>query len=190
MRRLWLKIRLPLAIIALLALTFILVRVFSGPEDTWMRNDQGVWIKHGNPSAPMPSSDYREPVLFNVIPWIFLLCFVLPLFFLKYHKPSNRLTFENVSRDMKFLGYLSTVLPITGLLIVLGLIIESGLDNFEMLRNQEIVFIYSLEGFAGLCILLGAVFFIMKRNCNDHYQLERHRLELLDALENAKIKKD
>lgn len=190
MRRLWLKIRLPLVIVLLLALTVIMARIFSGPEDTWIRNEEGEWIKHGNPSAPTPSSDYKEPLLYTIIPWIFLLSFVVPLFFLKLHKPTNRLTFENVTRDLKFLGYLSTVLPLSGVLIIIGLILESGLNNFEILKNQEILFIYSLEGFAGLCILLGAIFFAMKRNCNDHYQLERHRLELLEALENAKIKKD
>lgn len=34
---------------------FALLRVFSGPEDTWLCQD-GTWVKHGNPRDPQPSS--------------------------------------------------------------------------------------------------------------------------------------
>jgi putative hemolysin len=43
-----------LVIVAVLAVGLLSYRVFfSGPEDTWLC-ENGEWIKHGNPSAPMP----------------------------------------------------------------------------------------------------------------------------------------
>jgi hypothetical protein len=42
-----------LAVIAVLVLTMRFV--FGGPEDNWICQD-GVWIKHGNPSFPEPAS--------------------------------------------------------------------------------------------------------------------------------------
>lgn len=38
-----------------------LLRVFSGDEDTWLCQN-GQWVKHGNPSAPMPTSGCGTPV--------------------------------------------------------------------------------------------------------------------------------
>ncbi|HOW60271.1 MAG TPA: Gmad2 immunoglobulin-like domain-containing protein [Candidatus Moranbacteria bacterium] len=42
--------------VALLFLIILAVRFFSGPEDGWVCNENK-WVKHGNPSAPMP----KEP---------------------------------------------------------------------------------------------------------------------------------
>jgi hypothetical protein len=36
-----------------LLIVFILRFIVGGDEDTWIC-DKGVWVKHGNPSAPMP----------------------------------------------------------------------------------------------------------------------------------------
>jgi len=42
------------------AVAVIGLRFFSGDEDTWLcQNDQ--WVKHGNPSAPMPASGCTNP---------------------------------------------------------------------------------------------------------------------------------
>jgi hypothetical protein len=42
------------------AVAFIVgIRLFSGPEDTWIC-DKGEWVKHGNPDAAMPASGCGE----------------------------------------------------------------------------------------------------------------------------------
>ena len=39
-----------LVIFILLFSLFFVRLFFSGDEDTWIKNEQGIWIKHGNPS--------------------------------------------------------------------------------------------------------------------------------------------
>ena len=42
-----------IALAAIVVLLFILIFV-RGNEDTWVKDGQGSWIKHGNPSLPPP----------------------------------------------------------------------------------------------------------------------------------------
>ena len=189
MRRLWIKLRLPAAIVCLLILTLSLARLFSGPEDTWIKNEKGEWVKHGHPSGSPPAVDYQEPKSHLVLPIIFLTSFAIPLFFIRLHKLQNRLTYENSKRDVIILGYLSTALPLLGILIMIGLAVEIGSAAPDTsIPAQDILFntffIFSLAGFSGLCILLGAVCYILKRNCSDHYQMERSCRELIEIINN------
>jgi len=48
-----------IAVIAILAFWFFIRFVVGGPEDTWICVD-GQWIKHGVPSAPMPTEPCGE----------------------------------------------------------------------------------------------------------------------------------
>ena len=48
-----------LGVIAILVVGFLGVRFFSGLQDTWICQD-GEWIKHGNPSVPMPRETCDE----------------------------------------------------------------------------------------------------------------------------------
>ena len=187
MRRLWMRIRMPCAIVTLLLLTLVLARLFSGPEDTWIKNDQGEWIKHGQPYGPPPDKDYKEPLTHIIIPVSFFVAFAVPLFFLRFHKLHNRLQHETATRDIKFLGYVSTALLLFGTLVGVGLILEIGLSRTNTSSGQDfltIISIISIEGFAGLCIVVGVLLFILKRICNDHYHLEKRHRELLEILEN------
>ncbi|MFA6552096.1 MAG: hypothetical protein WCT19_01175 [Candidatus Paceibacterota bacterium] len=42
-----------IAIVLLAGVAAILLRLASGPEDTWICSG-GQWVRHGNPYAPMP----------------------------------------------------------------------------------------------------------------------------------------
>ncbi|MFH0905307.1 MAG: hypothetical protein V1826_01115 [bacterium] len=44
-----------LVLIVVAGLLLIGLRFFSGDEDTWLCSG-GQWVKHGNPSAPMPTT--------------------------------------------------------------------------------------------------------------------------------------
>jgi len=46
-------LRVLLVIFILLVVWFLLRFVVGGPEDSWIC-DNGQWVRHGNPSAPMP----------------------------------------------------------------------------------------------------------------------------------------
>ena len=193
MRHLWMRIRIPCAIIALLVIALAMARIFSGPEDTWIKNERGEWVMHGHPAGPPPATDYLEPVthlVHLVVPLAFLVAFAAPLFFIGRHKQHNRLSFETATRDIRFYGYLSTSLLLFGILILAGLMLElvlggtgggnSALEGGQLLLTG--VFIISLAGFAGLCIVLAIAFFVLKRNANDHYQLQRSYREIVESL--------
>lgn len=185
MHRFWQKVRTPLAIFLLLMATMFMARLFSGPEDAWVRNDQGEWVAHGHPSAPMPDIDYHPPFMEQVFPWIFLAAFAVPLLLRGLYRPRNRLTFEAAARDIRFYGYLGSSLVSFGALMGLGTAAEFMLayDGSPSPRIQDLFVFVFLAGLSGLCILLGAAAFLAKRSVNDHFHLERGRRELLDALE-------
>jgi hypothetical protein len=186
MKRLWMKIRMPLVVIGLLIITLAMARLFSGPEDSWIKNESGEWIRHGHPGGPPPTQNYREPFYYSVTPFAFLIAFALPLFFSSRHKLHNRLNFDNASRDIKFWGYISTALIAFGILTGIGLSVEVTFTEGKIGNSgsQEFLVLYALGGISGLCILLGFQFFVLKRNCNDHYRLEKNRQELMEMLEN------
>ena len=150
MKHLWIRIRMPLAVILLLVITLAMARLFSGPEDTWIKNEQGEWIKHGYPSGPPPAQDYRKPITYTIFPIFFLAAFAVPLFFIKFHKLHNRLIFETASRDIKFFGYVSTALFIMGFLTGAGLIAEICMaEGGGEVQLPEFLVIVSIGGFAG-----------------------------------------
>lgn len=43
-----------LGLIGVIVLIFIIIRFLGGSEDTWIC-DNGRWVKHGDPEAPMPT---------------------------------------------------------------------------------------------------------------------------------------
>ncbi|OGZ33329.1 MAG: hypothetical protein A2174_00600 [Candidatus Portnoybacteria bacterium RBG_13_41_18] len=49
-----------IAIIVIAAAVVIGLRLFSGDEDTWLCQN-GQWVKHGNPNAPMPTTGCGTP---------------------------------------------------------------------------------------------------------------------------------
>jgi hypothetical protein len=184
MRGLWMKVRIPLAVIFLLVITLAMVRLFSGPEDSWIQNDRGEWVRHGNPAGPPPAVDYREPLSGKIVPLVFLAAFALPVFFIGMHKPHNRLNFDKAARDIKFSGYLSTSLCLFGILVIAALLLELIKRGPSAIGNTELLVLGSLSGLAGVCILAGIQFFILKRNVNDHFQLEKNHREMMEALRN------
>lgn len=184
MHRLWRRIRLPLAIGVLLVCTLAMARLFSGPEDTWIKNERGEWVAHGHPSGPPPAHDYQESSTHVLIPLSFLVAFAVPLFFLRTHMLHDRLTYETTSRDVKLYGYLSTSLFLFGILTGVGLMLEISLADNGDLRMQEFIAIGSVAGFAVFCLLLGMLFYVLKRTSIDLYQLKKSQREILEMLEN------
>lgn len=49
-----------LPVIILVGLIIVGIRLFTGPEDVWKKNNQGVWIRHGNPTLPIPQDAVRD----------------------------------------------------------------------------------------------------------------------------------
>jgi hypothetical protein len=64
-------------------LTLVLIRTLAGPEDSWIKDQSGKWIKHGNPASPMPSDSYKPPIMYIIAPLIILACFFIPIIWRK-----------------------------------------------------------------------------------------------------------
>ena len=187
MRSLWIRFRIPLAIMALFVIALAMARIFSGPEDTWIKNERGEWVMHGHPGGPPPATDYQEPVTHLVVPLAFLIAFAAPLFFIGKYKPHNRLNFDTASRDIKLYGYLSTAFLLFGILTIAGLMLELAVNATSrrisaLAEGDVLLFVVSLAGFAALCIVLSIQFFTLKRNACDHYRLEKSYREIMESL--------
>lgn len=48
-------VKVAIWVIVLAAVALVARFAFGGPEDEWICND-GKWVKHGNPSAPIPET--------------------------------------------------------------------------------------------------------------------------------------
>ncbi len=171
MHRLWIRIRLPLAMVVLLVINLGMARLFSGPEDTWIKNSQGEWIKHGYPSGPPPPQDYEKPFSHQIVPFFFIIPIVVPLFYIKKYKPQHRRDFDKITIDIRYYVYIYTSFFLLGILILIGLILEvdfSLIGNFQL---QEFLVIISMVGFAGLCILISYIFFLLKRKRSNYLNL-------------------
>ena len=59
------------------------MRTFAGPEDSWIKDQSGKWIKHGNPASPRPSDSYQAPIVYTLAPLIILACFLVPIIWRK-----------------------------------------------------------------------------------------------------------
>ena len=197
MKRFWFKVRVPLTVLCFFILTVFFLRLFSGPEDTWIKDKNGEWVKHGNPAMPMPSDDYVPPLSWKIMPLLFLFSFEVPLFFHGFHKLQNRLNFDTANRDIKFLGYLSVMLVLLGIFTMLSctVVFAQFYESEHNFRAEDIAslqmnlaFIQMIYIFAGICIITGVAFFLLKRNINDNYHLERGSKELQDFLEKFPFK--
>ena len=51
--------KLILIIVILVAATVVLL-ILRGDEDTWVKDKNGNWVKHGNPSSPAPVANFEE----------------------------------------------------------------------------------------------------------------------------------
>jgi hypothetical protein len=184
MNTLWIRLRLPLAIFTVLIMTLALARLFSGPEDGWVRNEKGEWEMHGSPSEPSPATDYREPATNIILPVAFLLAFAAPLFMLNFFKSRNRLTFNAATTDQKLFGYIGASLVLFGAFTGLGLLAEM-IFGFGNSADQELVtmiVIIALTLFALSSLMLGVLFFALKRISSDHYQIMKTQRELAETI--------
>lgn len=104
------KIKLILILFLFALLTLFLVRTFSGPEDTWIKNKQGEWVKHGNPSTPMPLPDWKPPIVFTIAPILIFICYFTPFILKKLLKPNFTVNSLKSVSQLNFLWYLKTYL--------------------------------------------------------------------------------
>ncbi|OGC75345.1 MAG: hypothetical protein A2145_01605 [candidate division Zixibacteria bacterium RBG_16_40_9] len=122
------KFKLILLFFIFAVLTWGLAILFSGPEDTWIRNQKGEWVKHGNPSTPRPSFDWKPPIVFTIAPILIFTCFFVPFLLKKILRPSITTNDKQRTLQLNFLWYLKTyiLVYIVGVIICFLLVLAWG----------------------------------------------------------------
>ncbi|UCC67798.1 MAG: hypothetical protein JSV79_11880 [Armatimonadota bacterium] len=175
-------------VIMVLVLAVTLARLFSGPEDAWVRDASGKWVAHGHPAGPPPAEDYRPPATERVLPLVVLVIAVAGLaaaLLLSGRAPASR---EGLERNLRFYGALSLV---SGALAVataaaLAATLAQGFccgPGAEPLSNQSLFVILTAAGFAALLGLLALHAQVTKKVLEAHYDLKRTAALLQDTVE-------
>lgn len=124
-----------IAVIAILALWFFIRFFIGGPEDTWICQN-GEWVKHGNPSAPMPAEPCgKEKITRKVL-----------LYY--YNSENDKDESENIMCSRKGLTPVEREIPLskTPIQDTIKLLLEGKLTEEEKARG--ITTEYPLEGFS------------------------------------------
>jgi hypothetical protein len=178
----WTVTKWALLVIAALGLAVGLARVFSGPEDGWVRDAQGNWVEHGHPAGPPPASDYRPSPAQRVLPWAVLGIFALGAvasWLFSARASSSR---DRLGQGVRLFGAVSVLAGALALSLGLGLAaaVPSGLGRvFEQATTVVLVLI-------GLMLFLGllcAQAYAVKKVLEAHYDLKRATALLQDTLE-------
>ena len=169
--------------VVVLALAVMLARIFSGPEDTWVRDAAGRWVAHGHPASPPPSADYRAPWHERVLPWLIIGLAVVGLAggaLLSARSPATR---GDLGWNVRFFGAVSIVAFVlaTALAVALGLTLASA-SGGEM-SNETLLVVLALLGVAGLLVLFGLHAHGTKKLLEAHYDLKRTAALLQETVE-------
>lgn len=185
----WRVTKWALLIIAVLTLALGLARLFSGPEDTWIKDEHGKWVAHGNPSGPPSAMAYEPTWPDRVLPWAILVVAGAGLaggFLISKRGPSTR---ESLTRDVRFFGVVSALATVFALVIVIALFVTIiGSAKTGMARNWEettvaVVFLLGMFGLSGFLALVGLLAHCVRKVLEAHYDLKRTAQLLQDAVE-------
>ena len=169
-------------VVLALAVTIGLARIFSGPEDTWIRGEGGQWVAHGHPGSPPPPPGYEPPASERVLPGLLLLAFVAGLLAAVFLSSRSPTTADDIGRNLRFLGAVSVLTTVlaASLGLALGASIWSGLG---VAFDEPAVVILVLLGLAAFLGLLGVNAHGTKKVLEAHYDLKRQAALLQEAVD-------
>jgi hypothetical protein len=190
----WRAAKWSLLIIAVLTLTLGLARLFSGPEDVWLKDEHGKWVAHGRPARPPSVMAYEPTWADRVLPWAVLAVAgagLLTGFLVSKRSPSAR---ESLTRDVRFFGMLSTLAAVFAALTAIGLVVtviaSAGTEmagNWKVPDDQVytggVAFLLGGFGFAGFLALLGLQAHCLRKTLEAHHDLKRTAQLLQDSIE-------
>ena len=186
-------------VVAALVLTVGLARLFSGPEDTWIRDASGKWVAHGRPAGGPPPAGYRVPVSERVLPWLFIVLFAAALVaapFVSARSPAGR---EAISRSLRFWGMASVLSAVLGAALLAALGVTLWGEHWRLARgglaatqadvglgsvlDQPAPVLLGLLGLAAVLLLLGAIAYGTKKVLEAHFDLKRQIAMVQDTME-------
>jgi len=175
-------------VILVLVVALGLARLFSGPEDAWVKDGSGRWVAHGHPAGPPPFDGSAQPTAERVLPWIFFGVVILALAggaFLSARSPATRL---DLGGSIHFFGMVSIVslALAVALTVALGATVAAGACCGAVdLSNMTLLVLAGLLGLLALLVLVGVYAYGTKKVLEAHYDLKRAVALLQDTMELA-----
>lgn len=185
----WQLAKWSLLTVVVLALGLGLARLFSGPEDTWVRDESGAWVAHGRPAGPPPAPEYRAPLAERALPWAILGVSALGLIggaLLSRRRPVSQAA---LARDVRFFGTVSVaaaaLLSATAAGLVVTVLISAGHAR-TLSTGEGAITAIALACLAGLLAFLALVAlqaYGVRRVLEANYELRRAAALLQDTVE-------
>ena len=171
-----------LVVAAGLVLAVGLARVFSGPEDTWIRGPGGRWVAHGHPAGPPPAADFRPSLAERATPWLVLGLFAMGALASAARSPRAPAGRGDINHMVRVLGTVSGLSWVASLCVLVGL---AGLlmGRFGTALQDAGAALLAVAGLAAFFGLLGAQMHVAKKVLEAHYDLKRSLELLQDAVE-------
>jgi hypothetical protein len=180
--RVWQIARWVLLVLWIAAMAVFFARVFSGPEDTWIRDASGRWIAHGHPAGPPPPVGYQPPAAERTLP-AFLLAFfatgLLAAVLLSGRSPAGA---DSLNRGIRYFGTVSIVSTVLAIGLAIGVAVTLLTSRGAMLNDPTLI-ILCLAGVAMLLKLLSWHADSTKKVLEAHYDLKRQLALLQDTVE-------
>jgi hypothetical protein len=180
--------------VALVALALLLAlgaaRLFSGPEDTWVRDSSGRWVAHGHPAGPPPAADYRPPATERFLPWLVLAIAAVGLAAAILLSGRALATRERIERSLRFFGALTFLSAALAAALAVGLLasLATGVccgPGGAPLSHQSLFLLLAVAGLAAFLGLLALHAQGTKKVLEAHYDLKRAIALLQETLERA-----
>jgi hypothetical protein len=180
--RLWQIGRWVLLVLWFAAMSVLFARLFSGPEDTWIRDAGGRWVAHGHPAAPPPPLGYQAPVSERIVPVVLLGLFAAGLAAAVRLSGRSPAGANALSRSIRYFGALSMVSTILAIGVAVGTA-SALLSSRGALLNDPAVIVLCLIGTAMLLKLLSWYADNTKKVLEAHYDLKRQMAMLQEIVE-------
>jgi hypothetical protein len=183
MMKAWRVVRWSALVLVALVLAVGLARLFSGPEDGWVRDSAGRWVAHGHPAGPPP---VNQPAAEKVLPWVVLGALALGLGAAAVLSVRSRTTRAVLHRDLRFCGAVSVVSGVLAAVVLAGVAATLGTGvccGPGELTNGTLFLLIALLGLSGFLALLSIHMHGTKRVLEAHYDLKRASDRLQEAID-------
>jgi hypothetical protein len=180
--RLWQIGRWVLLIVWFAAMSLLFARLFSGPEDTWIKDGGGRWVAHGHPAGPPPPLGYHAPAGEQTVPIVLLCLFAAGLVAAVLLSGRSPAGVDALSRSIRYFGTVSIISTILAIGVATGVAATLFTARGAPFDDPTLV-ILCLLGVAMLLKLMSWHADSTKKVLEAHYDLKRQMGLLQDMVE-------
>ncbi|MGD0112954.1 MAG: hypothetical protein ABSD48_13925 [Armatimonadota bacterium] len=180
--KLWQIGRWVLLVLWFAAMSALFARLFSGPEDTWIKDTSGRWVAHGYPAGPPPPLGYHAPTSEQAVPIVLLSLFAVGLIAAVLFSGRSPAGADALSRSIRYFGSVSIISTVLAIGVAAGVAATLFSSRGAPFGDPALV-ILCLLGVAMLLKLLGWHADSTKKVLEAHYDLKRQMGLLQDMVE-------